>query len=240
MLSYFFSSRLITSENMHSAGQPSVPVVVLTNPSFGDSLSTPPHSPRNSISTTARPGNDRRDSSSSSDSSNDAAICSPTTSSVMAAARKQRDGRRGRRVGPAVIIVDEDGNSKVAPESVAPIDHQPQRKRNEAFGGDAHRQDDEPDYDAIEVQQESPDPDRLHPLAAEALSDASRRTSDVSLYQQQKRVRLSIPCEPCHLALPEGDAGGPPDPSSRANIFKRRSAVHGLSPNTGLSIGAVM
>ena len=110
MLSYFFSSRLITSENMHSAGQPSVPVVVLTNPSFGDSLSTPPHSRRNSISTTGRAGNDRRDSSSSSDSLNDAAICSPTTSSVMAAARKQRDGRRGRRVGPAVIIVDEDGN----------------------------------------------------------------------------------------------------------------------------------
>ncbi len=30
------------------------------------------------------------------------------------------------------------------------------------------------------------------------------------------------------------------DPSARSNIFKRRSAVHGLSPNTGLSIGAVM
>ncbi len=76
----------------------------------------------------------------------------------------------------------------------------------------------------------------------------SQRHSDVSLYQQQKRVRLSIPCEPHDLSSPSGGGGGVPppaselwaDPSDRSNIFKRRSAVHGLSPNTGLSIGAVM
>lgn len=90
----------------------------------------------------------------------------------------------------------------------------------------------------------------------------NRRTSDVSLYQQQKRVRLSIPCEPCisssttpnSLTVPGevigGGGGGATipvvgengetmwaDPRTR---FKRRSAVHGLSPNSGLSIGAVM
>ena len=53
------------------------------------------------------------------------------------------------------------------------------------------------------------------------------------------RGRLSI------AGLPEtnGDLAGDPiwsDPKKRSQIFKRRSAVHGLSPNTGLSIGAVM
>ena len=84
-----------------------------------------------------------------------------------------------------------------------------------------------------------------------------RRTSDVSLYQQQKRVRLSIPCEPqCISPSPSSSnsltvpgevvgIGGNgemlwADPKTRSQVFKRRSAVHGLSPNSGLSIGAVM
>ena len=90
--------------------------------------------------------------------------------------------------------------------------------------------------------------------------DSIRRTSDVSLYQQQKRVRLSIPCEPCissssvssssnNLTVPGEVIGGVraengemlwANPDTRSQIFKRRSAVHGLSPNSGLSIGAVM
>ncbi len=71
----------------------------------------------------------------------------------------------------------------------------------------------------------------------------------VSLYQQQRRVRLSIPIS--EQNNDDVDVGGkrshvPPaaelwsDPSARSNIFKRRSAVSGLSPNTGMSIGAVM
>ena len=218
-----------------SAGKTvSVPVLVLTNPSFDESLSTPPNSRRNSMST----GKARRDSTSSSDSSNQDAICSPTTSSVLAAAKKQREGLRGRRaarVGPAVVIVDEDGNSKVAPESVPSNE-----SRVATRGAFQTTEREDVDYDAIEVHQESPaHHDLLHPSAAEVDDMSSRRTSDVSLYQQQKRVRLSIPCEPCHLTVPDNN-NEPPDPSSRANIFKRRSAVHGLSPNTGLSIGAVM
>ncbi len=71
--------------------------------------------------------------------------------------------------------------------------------------------------------------------------------SGVSLYQQQKRVRLSLPCGESSanvLAVPSAAAGGADpilaDPEMRSHLYKRRSAVHGLSPNTNLSIGAVM
>ena len=73
----------------------------------------------------------------------------------------------------------------------------------------------------------------------------SRRTSEVSVYQQQKRVRLSIPVEPIN----SGGGGNfrkdsldamMSDPEVRSQVLKRRSAVSGLSPNTSISIGAVM
>ena len=70
--------------------------------------------------------------------------------------------------------------------------------------------------------------------------------------QRRRREQLSIPCTPSHLNVPSSvdTAGCSNDsdicsrlwsnPETRSQVFKRRSAVHGLSPNTGLSIGAVM
>ena len=95
------------------------------------------------------------------------------------------------------------------------------------------------DMDAIEEDKSSDGENCLHPdfaVAGAAVSSGRCSPSNVSLYQQQKRVRLSIPCEPCN-PFSEDDNGAS---NSRANLFKRRSAVHGLSPNTGLNIGTVM
>ena len=71
-------------------------------------------------------------------------------------------------------------------------------------------------------------------MAFEALFFPPRRPSEVSLYQQQKRISLTIP----HLNNEtENEAN---TNNGRSNIMKRRSAVHGLSPMTGMSIGVVM
>ena len=66
--------------------------------------------------------------------------------------------------------------------------------------------------------------------------------------QRQRRQQLSIPCTPSNLTVPPSGCSNDSDlcdrlwsnPETRTQVFKRRSAVHGLSPNTGLSIGAVM
>ena len=90
--------------------------------------------------------------------------------------------------------------------------------------------------------------DLLRPISldmSECSGDDSRRTSEVSLHQQQMRVRLSIPFDSAHrLSVPNGDdavqEGIWADPATRASMMRRRTAVGGLSPNTGMSIGAVM
>lgn len=105
---------------------------------------------------------------------------------------------------------------------------------------------DEDNHDQIKVIQDVEDEDDnncLHPGGEDGLSDCSRRTSEISLYQQQRRVRLSIPFEPGHrLSVPSSDNSEVlwSDPNIRDKVFRRRTAVHGLSPNTNLSIGAVM
>ncbi len=95
------------------------------------------------------------------------------------------------------------------------------------------------DPDAIE----SAEGDQLQQRQQREQQQEQRQLNDVSPYQQQKRVRLSIPVESDSAALnfrkDSCDAMWA-DPEMRSQVFKRRSAVSGLSPNTSISIGAVM